>query len=84
MAASALDPATALILVDLQVGIAAQPLVHPIDEIAGRAAALAAAFRRHGLPVVLVNVAGGAPIRLKLRNGSRSQSGCAVGLQSAT
>ena len=34
-----------------------------MDEIVQRAASLAAAFRRHGLPVVLVNVAGGAPGR---------------------
>src|SRR5262249_26358813 len=32
-------------------------------EVVERAARLAAAFRRHGLPVVLVNVAGGAPGR---------------------
>ena len=37
------------------------PAVHPLDEIIHRAATLAAAFRRHGLPVVLVNVTGSPP-----------------------
>jgi nicotinamidase-related amidase len=39
------------------------PAAHPADEMVGRAARLADAFRRHGLPVVLVNVAGVAPGR---------------------
>ena len=37
--------------------------MHLIDEVIERASALAAAFRRHGLPVVLVNVDAGAPGR---------------------
>jgi nicotinamidase-related amidase len=36
---------------------------HPFGEIVGRTAELARAFRSRGLPVVLVNVAGGAPGR---------------------
>jgi nicotinamidase-related amidase len=63
MAITALDPQTALILIDLQKGIVAFPTVHPADEVVKHAAALADAFRRHDLPVVLVNVAGGAPGR---------------------
>ena len=63
MAITALDPQTALIVVDLQKGIVAFPTVHPIGEVVQHAAALADAFRRHGLPVVLVNVTGGAPGR---------------------
>jgi len=63
MAITALDPKTALVVIDLQKGIVAFPTVHPANEVAKRAGALADAFRRHGLPVVLVNVTGGAPGR---------------------
>jgi nicotinamidase-related amidase len=35
----------------------------PLDDVIQRSARLAAAFRRHGLPVVLVNATGGAPGR---------------------
>jgi nicotinamidase-related amidase len=58
-----LDPKTALILIDLQKGIVGLPTVHPAAEIVKRASELASAFRKLGLPVVLVNVAGGAPGR---------------------
>jgi nicotinamidase-related amidase len=60
---SVLDPHTALIVVDLQKGIVSYPTVPPIEPVIKNAAALAAAFRRRGLPVVLVNVTGGAPGR---------------------
>ncbi|MGH6617661.1 isochorismatase family protein [Sphingomonas sp.] len=63
MALTRLDPNTALVIVDLQKGIVALPLVHPIETIVARSSALAAAFRTRGLPVVLVNVTGGAPGR---------------------
>ena len=63
MPVTALDPTSALIVVDLQAGFASLPTVHPIDEVVGNAATLADAFRAKGLPVVLVNVAGGAPGR---------------------
>ncbi len=63
MALSTLDPKTALIVVDLQKGIVAYPVVHPIDEVVTHARMLIDAFRRRDLPVVLVNVAGGAPGR---------------------
>jgi nicotinamidase-related amidase len=63
MSLTALDPRTALIVVDLQKGIAAYPTVMPVGDIATRASALIEAFRRHHLPVVLVNVTGGAPGR---------------------
>ena len=63
MALTALDPNTALIIVDLQKGLVGLPLIHPIGEIIERAAALARAFRERGLPVALVNVAGSAPGR---------------------
>ncbi|MFI5084769.1 MAG: isochorismatase family protein [Actinomycetales bacterium] len=63
MTVSTLDPATALIVIDLQKGILALPTVHSTAEVAARAAELARAFRSRGLPVVLVNVTGGAPGR---------------------
>ncbi|WP_087750729.1 isochorismatase family protein [Paraburkholderia caledonica] len=63
MSVTTLDSNTALVVIDLQKGIAALPVIHPVDQIAERANALAAAFRSRGLPVVLVNVAGGAPGR---------------------
>ena len=53
-------------MIDLQKGITAVPAVHPIDDIIKRSARLAAAFRRYGLPVVLVNVTGGAPGRTEI------------------
>jgi nicotinamidase-related amidase len=63
MALTTLDPMTALIIVDLQKGIIGLPVVHPMGDIIARARALADAFRERDLPVVLVNVAGGAPGR---------------------
>lgn len=63
MAVTTLDPKTALIVVDLQKGLIGSPLIHPLDQVVERSRALLDAFRAHGLPVVLVNVAGGAPGR---------------------
>jgi nicotinamidase-related amidase len=63
MAVTALDPNTTLIIVDLQKGIVSLPAVQPLGPVVKRAAALADAFRQHGLPIVLVNVIGGAPGR---------------------
>ena len=64
MALTSIDPRAALIVVDLQKGIVGRPTVHPVDEVVRRAARIAAQFRRRGLPVVLVNVTGGAPGRI--------------------
>jgi nicotinamidase-related amidase len=61
MPATTLDRRTALIVVDLQKGIASIPSVHPMADVVKNASSLATAFRRHGLPVILVNVVGGAP-----------------------
>src|SRR5258707_6859186 len=55
-----LDPKPALIVIDLQKGIVALPTAHPSADITAKSSALARAFRAHGLPVILVNVAGGA------------------------
>ena len=63
VAVTTLDPITALIVVDLQKGIVASPFMHPISGVVERTQALLAAFRHLRLPVVLVNVAGGAPGR---------------------
>lgn len=63
MAISTLDPKTALLVVDLQKGIAALPTAHPMKDVVRNTAALLAAFRRRGLPVVLINVDGRAPGR---------------------
>ncbi|HEU0164222.1 MAG TPA: isochorismatase family protein [Thermomicrobiales bacterium] len=63
MAVTAIDPKTALVVIDLQKGIMTYPTVHPATEIVARSAELAKEFRRLGLPVILVNVNGGAPGR---------------------
>jgi nicotinamidase-related amidase len=63
MALTTLDTDTALLVVDLQKGIVGLPLVHPIADVVDRARALISAFRQQGLPVVLINVDGGAPGR---------------------
>jgi nicotinamidase-related amidase len=52
-----LDPATALILIDLQHGITALPTVEPSDQIVARGARLADAFRAHKKLVVATRVA---------------------------
>ena len=63
MPITTLDAKTALVLIDLQKGIVARQTVHPIAGVVSNVVALANAFRRRGLPVVLINVAGGAPGR---------------------
>ena len=60
MTLTTLDPRPALVVIDLQKGIAALPGVPALDDVIQRSAGLAAAFRRHGLPVVLVNASGRA------------------------
>jgi nicotinamidase-related amidase len=63
MPVTKLDSTAALVVIDLQKGVTGMPTVHPIAEIIERTAKLAHAFRERGLPVVLVNVSGGAPGR---------------------
>ena len=58
-----LDPKPALVVIDLQKGIVALPCAHPTNEIVAKAARLVEAARKAKIPVVLVNVAGGAPGR---------------------
>ncbi|MFF5293089.1 isochorismatase family protein [Paractinoplanes globisporus] len=57
MTVSTLDPKTALVVIDLQAGVVAMPTVpHTGPEVLSRAVALAEAFRKYDLPVVLVRV----------------------------
>jgi nicotinamidase-related amidase len=63
MALTAIDPASALVVIDLQKGIVPARGDAPVTPVVQHAAQLAAAFRRRGLPVVLVNVTGRAPGR---------------------
>ena len=63
MMVTALDPNTALIVIDLQKGIVSLPVVHSITAVIERSALLAKTFCRHGLPVVLVNVVAVPPGR---------------------
>ena len=66
MALTTIDPKPALVIVDLQKGIMGVPAIHPLADVVRHAASLAEAFRRHDLPVVLVNVAGRAPGRVEI------------------
>lgn len=63
MPVTTLDPKTALVVIDLQKGLIQQPMDARIAAMVGHAAALAAASRAAGLPVVLVNVAGAPRVR---------------------
>lgn len=58
-----LDRTSALVVIDLQKGITAMATAHPAPDVVAKAATLARGFRTAGRPVVLVNVAGGAPGR---------------------
>ena len=58
MAITTIDSRTALIVVDLQKGIMDHVTAGPIGDVVANAATLAGAFRRRGLPVVLVHVEG--------------------------
>lgn len=68
MTVTVIDPMSALIVIDLQKGFVALPTVHPFGDIVRNAGALADAFRRARLPVVLVNVDGSAPGRTEQRH----------------
>ncbi len=63
MPVTTLDPTTALIVVDLQKGLAGFLPAEAFDPVVERSAALADAFRARGLPVVLVTADGTAPGR---------------------
>jgi nicotinamidase-related amidase len=63
MAVTEIDKKTALVVIDMQKGIVSFPTAHPIEGVVGNNAKLTEAFRKHGLPVVLVNVTGGPSTR---------------------
>lgn len=63
MPVTTLDPRTALVVIDLQKGLASYPTFQPVPDIAAKACLLAKVFRERDLPVVLVNVGGRAPGR---------------------
>lgn len=69
-----LDSTAALIVIDLQKGITgfAAELGLGVADVVAHSAALAAAFRERGLPVVLVNVVGRAPGRVDQGFGNRA------------
>lgn len=56
MPVTALDPRTALVVIDLQKGIMGVPSIHPIAGVVEKTARLAEAFRAKSLPVVFVTV----------------------------
>ncbi len=63
MPVTTLDTRPALIVVDLQKGVVGLSTAHPTAGVVDNAVTLADAFRARDLPVVLVNVDGGAPGR---------------------
>ena len=63
MALTTIDPRSALVVIDLQKGIVSAHAGSPVTAVVEQATHLATEFRRHGLPVVLVNVTGRAPGR---------------------
>lgn len=63
MPITAFDSSAALIVIDLQKGLAGLLPAVTLDPLVARSAALARAFRARGLPVVLVTVDGAAPGR---------------------
>ncbi|RZT13459.1 nicotinamidase-related amidase [Kribbella sp. VKM Ac-2569] len=57
MPVTTLDPKTALVVIDLQNGVAVLPgAPHPTSDVISKTVELADAFRKHDLPVVLVRV----------------------------
>ena len=69
MTVTTLDPKCALIVVDLQKGVVGLPLAPPVGGVLTASKLLIDAFRHRGLPVVLVNVTGGAPGRTERKRG---------------
>jgi MFS family permease/nicotinamidase-related amidase len=75
MTLTTIDPTSALVVIDLQKGIVSARTDDPVTAVVRQATHLAAEFRRHDLPVVLVNVTGRAPGRTEA---GRSGSGTAL------
>ncbi len=73
MPVSTIDPTVALVVIDLQKGIVTAHRDDSVHAVVHHAATLAAEFRRHRLPVILVNVTGRAP--------GRTEAGSSLGSQ---
>jgi nicotinamidase-related amidase len=69
MPVTALDSRIALVVIDMQKGIASGALAHPVDVVSANVFKLTQAFRAQGLPVVLVRVGwardGGDALRVR-------------------
>ncbi len=74
MPLTALDPKTALIVIDLQKGLSAMVPSETFAPVVEHSAALARAFRARGLPVVLVTAVGVAPGRTEIPNRLRGEA----------
>ena len=74
---TALDKNTALILIDLQNGVAGLSLAHPVADILANAGKLVAAFRKAGLPIVIVNVNPAGAAWTKVRKDLNPTAGAA-------
>ena len=69
MSVTTLDPNTALVVIDLQKGIVGLSVEPSAANVIENTVQLLTAFRERGLPVVLVNVDGGAPGRTEQSHG---------------
>ena len=58
-----LDQQCALIVIDIQQGILALPIVMPPDQLVSKIATLIDCFHQHHRPVVMVNVAGAPAVK---------------------
>jgi nicotinamidase-related amidase len=74
---TSLDDKTALVLIDLQNGVVGLPLAHPVANVLANAAKLVAAFRKAGLPVVIVNVNPTGAAWTKVRKDANPTGGAA-------
>ena len=72
MALTTIDPTPALVVIDLQKGIVTAHTDRPVTAVVEQAAHLATEFRRHGLPVILVNVTGRPPGRTEAGRSANS------------
>ncbi|GAB2864112.1 cysteine hydrolase family protein [Hymenobacter ruber] len=68
---TALDPNTALVLIDLQNGIMQFPVIGSTSDVLANAAKLVAAFRQAGQPIVLVSVNPSANPNPDVRNDAK-------------
>ena len=74
---TAMDPTSALIVVDLQMGTITTPTAHPVQHVIDQTNVLIRAFRRRRLPIVFTQVAGRPPGRTAEPRASRVRCGYA-------